>query len=104
MCLIRSRYFTRGSQEPTPTATEAAGSSSQAKLAPVAGLHIEEVECKTSRGPDVSKSAAPSAWTTDSYEVAEVTRQRRELIALCGVLVTTGVYGCARSCRSGGTS
>lgn len=100
--IVRSRYFKRASQEPTLTAAE--GCSSQAKPVPVARLQIEEVECKTSRGPDASTTALPSAWGTDFYEVAEVTRQRRELLALCGVLVATAACGCAQSYRSGGTS
>jgi hypothetical protein len=69
------RHFTRADQGPTPTAAAVAKPAQVAEL-----LTVSQAE-----------------------EVAEVTRQRREWIGVCGVLVAAGACGCARACRSGGT-
>lgn len=79
------RHFIRADQGPTPTtaAAVAAGSGSTP--------------------PEIPAQIAEPQMVSQATEVAEVTRQRREWIGICGVLVAAGACGCARVCHSAST-
>ena len=97
--VVVMRYFTRADED---------GAAAAAATASPAGSKSSLVDT-SSAGTAARTSAAEAAAVAEGdgapqkedaaiAEVFEITRQRRELIGLCGLLLAGGTYSCVRAC------
>jgi hypothetical protein len=92
------RYFTRADEDGAAVAATASPAGSKSSLVDTSSAGTAARTSAAEAAAVAEGDGAPQKEDAAIAEVFEITRQRRELIGLCGLLLAGGTYSCVRAC------
>jgi hypothetical protein len=92
------RYFTRADEDGAAAAATASPAGSKSSLVDTSSAGTAARTSAAEAAAVAEGDGAPQKEDAAIAEVFEITRQRRELIGLCGLLLAGGTYSCVRAC------